>query len=114
MERVLANIDADHGDCALELLGHGMLLVFGAPSQHSIAGGAGARPDHPIIGNRTQRRKGHSLRHRSSEGQSSVSLIKPGTCRLNWGYQTTAGGCGSGRTTMQNLTRHALAAASFA
>jgi hypothetical protein len=23
---------------------------FGAPSQHSIAGGAGARPDHPING----------------------------------------------------------------
>jgi hypothetical protein len=33
MERVLANIDADHGDCALELLGHGVLLVFGAPCQ---------------------------------------------------------------------------------
>ena len=31
VERVLANIDADHGDCALELLGHGVLLVFGAP-----------------------------------------------------------------------------------
>src|SRR6267378_4428796 len=50
MERVLADIDADHGDCALQLLGHGVLLVFGAPSQHPIAGGAGARPDHPISG----------------------------------------------------------------
>src|SRR6267154_350903 len=51
VERVLANIDADHGgDCALELLGHGVLLVFGAPSQHSIAGREGARPDHPING----------------------------------------------------------------
>ena len=37
VERVLANIDADHGDRALEILGHGVLLVFGAPSQHSIA-----------------------------------------------------------------------------
>lgn len=36
VERVLADIDADHGDCALELLGHGVLLVFGAPSQHSM------------------------------------------------------------------------------
>jgi hypothetical protein len=27
-----------------------VLLVFGAPSQHSIAGGAGARPDHHING----------------------------------------------------------------
>jgi hypothetical protein len=50
MERVLADIDADHDDCALQLLGHGVLLVFGAPSQHPIAGGAGARPDHPISG----------------------------------------------------------------
>src|ERR1700730_4195549 len=49
-KRVLADIDADHGDCALQLLGHGVLLVFGAPSQHPIAGGAGARPDHPISG----------------------------------------------------------------
>src|SRR5258707_9302945 len=51
VERVLADIDADHGgDCALELLGHGVLLVFGAPSQHSIAGREGAWPDHPISG----------------------------------------------------------------
>jgi hypothetical protein len=33
MKRVLADIDADYGDCAVELLGHGLLLVFGAPSQ---------------------------------------------------------------------------------
>ena len=33
VERVLADIDADHGDFAIEFLGHGMLLVFGAPSQ---------------------------------------------------------------------------------
>ena len=36
VERVFADIDADHGDCALEFLGHGVLLVFGAPSQHSM------------------------------------------------------------------------------
>jgi hypothetical protein len=36
VERVLADIDADHGDCALEFLGHGVLLVFGALSQHSM------------------------------------------------------------------------------
>src|ERR1700739_636047 len=28
VERVLANIDADHGDCAVALLRHGVLLVF--------------------------------------------------------------------------------------
>ena len=33
MERVLADIDADHGDCGIELLRHGVLLVFGAPCQ---------------------------------------------------------------------------------
>ena len=33
VERVLANIDADHGDCAVVgLLRHGVLLVFAAPS----------------------------------------------------------------------------------
>jgi hypothetical protein len=33
VERVLANIDANHGDCSVRYLGHGVLLVFGAPSQ---------------------------------------------------------------------------------
>src|SRR5262249_42452757 len=32
VERVLADIDADHGDCAGRFLGHGVLL-FGAPNQ---------------------------------------------------------------------------------
>src|SRR5271166_3218274 len=31
-----ADIDTDHRDCALELLGHGVLLVLAAPSQHSM------------------------------------------------------------------------------
>src|SRR5262245_19367998 len=31
VERVLADIDADHGDCAVEFLRHGVLLDFGAP-----------------------------------------------------------------------------------
>ena len=30
VERVLADIDADHSDCAIGLLRHGVLLVFGA------------------------------------------------------------------------------------
>ena len=33
VERVLTDIDADHGDCGIELLRHGVLLVFGAPGQ---------------------------------------------------------------------------------
>ncbi len=33
MERVLADINADYGDCGIELLRHGVLLVFGAPGQ---------------------------------------------------------------------------------
>jgi hypothetical protein len=49
VERILADIDADHGDFAVELLGHGVLLVFGAPSPAWRAGRAGARPDHPIL-----------------------------------------------------------------
>jgi hypothetical protein len=31
VERVLADIDANHGDRGTECLGHGVLLVFGAP-----------------------------------------------------------------------------------
>src|ERR1700694_6353936 len=39
MERVLADIDADYGDCSVESLGHGVLLVLGAPCQlRSLAG----------------------------------------------------------------------------
>src|SRR5215468_6770967 len=48
VERVLADIDADHRDCAIGLLRHGVLLVFAAQGSVSITGGAGARPDHPI------------------------------------------------------------------
>jgi hypothetical protein len=44
-----------HGDFAVEVLRHGVLLclrcsfVFGAPSPAWRAGRAGARPDHPIL-----------------------------------------------------------------
>ena len=39
MERVLADIDADDGNRAVEILRHGMLLVVGAPGQlRSLAG----------------------------------------------------------------------------
>jgi hypothetical protein len=48
VKRVLANIDADDGDRGTQLLGHGVLPSFGARGQHDLAGGAGARPDHPI------------------------------------------------------------------
>ena len=48
VERILADIDADHGDRCVEFLRHGVLLVLGAPGQ-LIAGGAGARPGHPIL-----------------------------------------------------------------
>jgi hypothetical protein len=38
VERVLADIDADYSDCSVKLLGHGVLLVFGAPWQLTAAG----------------------------------------------------------------------------
>ena len=39
VERVLADIDADYGNCSVECLRHGVLLVFGAPCQlQSLAG----------------------------------------------------------------------------
>jgi hypothetical protein len=39
------DIDANHGDSNVECLGHGVLLVLGAPSQLLTLVGAGARPD---------------------------------------------------------------------
>ena len=51
VEPVLANIDADHGDCAVVgLLRHGVLLVFAAPSRLLSLRGREQRPDHPITG----------------------------------------------------------------
>src|SRR5262245_12830290 len=40
--------DADHGDCAVEFLRHGVLLDFGAPGPASLAGGgrSTAGPSH--------------------------------------------------------------------
>jgi hypothetical protein len=39
VERVLADIDANHGDCSVEYLRHGVLLVFGALGQHHLLAG---------------------------------------------------------------------------
>ena len=39
VERVLADIDADHGDRSIELLRHRVLLVFGAPCQLRLLAG---------------------------------------------------------------------------
>ena len=39
VERVLADIDADHGDRSVEFLRHGVLLVFGAPCQRNLLAG---------------------------------------------------------------------------
>jgi hypothetical protein len=41
-------IDADHGDCGIGCLRHGVLPRLWRPLPASLAGGAGARPDHPI------------------------------------------------------------------
>jgi hypothetical protein len=39
VKRVLADIDANHGDGGVERLGHGVLLVLGTPCQlQSLAG----------------------------------------------------------------------------
>ena len=42
VERVLADIDADHGDSKIKLVWHGVLLVFGAPCQLPLLAG----PEH--------------------------------------------------------------------
>src|SRR5713101_35255 len=50
VERVLADIDANHGNRSVEFLRHGVLLARVAPMPALLAGGAGARPDHSITG----------------------------------------------------------------
>jgi hypothetical protein len=53
MECVFADINADHGNCAVEVLGHGVLLCAPLslePLARFVTGGAGARPDHPMSG----------------------------------------------------------------
>ena len=39
VERVLADIDADYGDRGIGRLGHGVILVFGAPCQLRLLAG---------------------------------------------------------------------------
>ena len=39
---VLADIDTGHGDCGIELVGHGVLLFFGPPCQLRLLAG----PEH--------------------------------------------------------------------
>src|SRR6516162_8234845 len=39
VERVLADIDADYGDFAIEFLGHGVLLCLGCPGQLALLAG---------------------------------------------------------------------------
>jgi hypothetical protein len=56
VERVFADIDANHGDCAFELLGHGVLLVFGAPSQHSMLVGREHGRTIPLTDTRPRRK----------------------------------------------------------
>jgi len=47
VERVLTDIDADHGDRSIGFPRHGVLLVFGAPCQHRlVAGQEHGRPSH--------------------------------------------------------------------
>src|ERR1700736_4268278 len=81
VERVLADVDADHGDRCVEFLRHGVLLVLSAPLPASHAGRAGARPDHPISGSRT---RCHSItssaRSKTEIGRRSPSAL--GVLRL--------------------------------
>src|SRR2546423_13197186 len=48
VERILADIDADHGDFAVEFLGHGVLLCLRWPLLVWLAGRAGARRTIPF------------------------------------------------------------------
>src|ERR1700732_2089598 len=59
VKRVLADIDTNHGNCSVECLGHGVLLVL-TPLPSFYCWRGGSRPDHPI--------NGHSRVNGSSSG----------------------------------------------
>jgi hypothetical protein len=65
VEKVLADIDADHGDRDIEFLRHGVLLVFGAPYQLRLLAGPAALPD----------RNGSLRRRASSEPQAHAKSV---------------------------------------
>src|ERR1700741_2081497 len=62
VERVLANIDADHGDFAVGLLRHGVLLVFAAPGQLLSLAGRGHGRTIPLAASRKGFREGAASR----------------------------------------------------
>src|SRR4029079_10746910 len=78
VERVLADIDADHGDRGVELLRHVVLLVFGAPCQLPSRAGQEHARTIPLTDLRTRGATSiahlrRSLRHRPSLASSSSS-----------------------------------------
>ena len=50
VERILADINANDGDCSVEFLRHSVLLVFGAPCQRNLRAGQEHGRDHSISG----------------------------------------------------------------
>jgi hypothetical protein len=55
VERVLADIDADHGDRGIGCLRHGVLLVFGAPCQLRLLAGQEHGRTIPLSDNKRRR-----------------------------------------------------------
>src|ERR1700761_9179829 len=83
VERVFADIDADHGDRCVEFLRHGVLLVLSAPCQLFVLEG----PEHgrtiPLADSPTQERRtrdGHDrslLREEISNGRARTARRRP-------------------------------------
>jgi hypothetical protein len=69
VERVLTDIDADYGDCGIELLRHGVLLVFGAPGQHEMLVGQEHGRTIPLCDD------GCALRQRFYSGLAPINLL---------------------------------------
>src|SRR5437879_13679422 len=59
VERVFADIDADHGDRCVEFLRHGVLLVLSAPCQLLVLAGPAPGPTSPVTGLKTSSVRGN-------------------------------------------------------
>src|SRR5215475_7358002 len=81
MERVLADIDADHGDCCLGFLRHGVLLVLSAPCQLLVLAG----PEH---GRTIPLAEFQPLSRRPSIGSKATLVLRVVTRHVAWSVQT--------------------------
>src|SRR6202023_2530921 len=99
VERVLADIDADHGDRGIGCLRHSVLLVFGAPCQLRLLAGQEHGRTIPLADlGRTYRR-----RYRSSQWEGEAGLPP-----ITTGIRSICASIASPLTTISTMTSYSL------